>query len=60
VIVSFVLTPPGTSHLQEVEAAVGVLLQAESPKGEGDEEAGRHRHRPVAVSARWVVARVTG
>lgn len=47
------------SDLQEVEVAVGVMLQTESPKSKGDEQARLHRHRPVAIPAWWVVSRVT-
>ena len=48
------------ADLQEVEVAVGVVLQTQGSKGEGDEGAGGSAHSPIAVSAGRVVAGVTG
>lgn len=38
---------------------VWMMLQAERPERKGNEQAGRHVHRPVAVAVGWVVSRVT-
>lgn len=37
---------------------VWMMLQAERAERKGNEQAGLHSHRPVAVAVGWVVSRV--
>lgn len=46
-------------YLKVVVHTVWMMLQAERPERKGNEQAGRHVHRPVAVAVGWVVSRVT-
>ena len=48
-----------TAHLQVVVAAVSVVFQSHSGKGEEDVVASGNGHQPHTVTVMWIVARVT-